>query len=222
MSTDILEDAATRAALQQAAEFRLIGLLFERPSESRSRHGAALVAESGVPELRKTAGTLLAIESPDYDSLFGPGGPASPREAAYIGRRDPARAMAEAGHLYEAFGFRPVSGEPPDHVASETGFAAYLWLKEAYALARGDGDAAGITRAAREKFFEDHLSVVAGGMATRLAACPVDAWTTLAERLLALVGGRRLTEDELDGIESSDEMACGACGDDGEGGPPAV
>lgn len=204
-------DPATRTALARAAELRLIGLLFERPSPARTHDALALARELDDAVLASAAHLLTAIDDLDYDTLFGPGGPSSPREAAYIERRDPAAAMAEASAYYDAFGFRPVAGEPVDHVASEAGFTGYLWLKEAYARERGDTEAADVTRLARERFTAEHLAVLAGGLAARLDDCPDEPWRRLAEVLLARAGGRRLTQEQLEAGDTEGELTCGAC-----------
>ena len=194
----------------RAADLRLISLLFERPTEARRRDVAALAAE--CPDLRDLAATFATLDEPSYVALFGPGGPVSPREAAYIGRGDPARAMSEIKAFYEAFAYRPRQVEDPvDHVAVETGFASYLWLKEAYARAHGDTEAADVTAAAREKFIAGHLAIVAGGIATRLASAPAPELQSLAQALLARTGAKPLPESEIDGVVGEEEMSCGMC-----------
>ena len=46
--------------------------------------------------------------------------------------------LAELNSFYDAFSYKPTTNEVPDHVAVETGFVAYLRLKELYALESGD------------------------------------------------------------------------------------
>ncbi len=202
---------AVREALVLSADLRLIGLLLERPSATRQRHVFSLAAECGDAALRDIAKVLTDVDDPSYHSVFAPGGPISPREAAYIGRRDPGRAMSEVSELYAAFGYKPLAGEPVDHVAVETGFASWLWMKEAYALAQGNAEAAEVTSAARKTFIEEHLAVLANGLAKRAEGAPSPELPGLANALVARVGAAPLTEAELDGVEEEDDLSCGAC-----------
>lgn len=199
--------APVRELLVRAADLRLIGLLFERPSEARRRHVAALAAECGDAGLRELALSMMDVEEGSYQSVFGTGGPVSPRQAAYVGRRDPARAMAEVTELYEAFGFTPAPGEPSDHVATETGFAALLFMKEAYAVTQGNTEAAEVTAAARKTFLEDHLRALANGLARRLGDAP-EALQKLAAALVERVGTVEKEED-LDALDQEEELSCG-------------
>ncbi len=202
---------AVRDALVKSADLRLIGLLLERPSPARQRHVTALASECGDEALRAIAKVLTDVDDPSYHSVFAPGGPISPREAAYLGRRDPGRAMSEVSELYAAFGYKPLAGEPVDHVAVETGFLSWLWMKEAYAVAQGNHEAAEVTAAARKTFIEEHLSVLANGLAKRAEGAPAPELPGLASALVARVGAAPLTEAELDGIEEEDDLSCGAC-----------
>lgn len=204
--------AEVREALVRAADLRLIGLLFERPSESRRRHVAALAAECADPSLRATAELVRDVDAPSYDSVFAAGGPVSPREAAYLGRRDPARSMSQVKDLYEAFAYRPPADEPVDHVAAETGFAAYLWLKEAYARAQGNAEAAEVTAAARKTFVEEHLAGLAHGLARRSEGAPAAGLVALVKALVERVGPAPEVEGGLEDPEEEEEMGCGACG----------
>lgn len=199
--------AETRDALLRAADLRLIGLLFERPSETRRRHVTALGEECTDAGLRELARAMAEVDEGSYQSVFGSGGPVSPRQAAYIGRRDPARAMAEVSELYGAFGFTPAPGEPPDHVATEAGFAAFLYMKEAYAVSQGNTEAAEITAAARKTFLEDHLRLLANGLARRLGDAP-EALQKLAAALVDRVGTLP-PEEDLDAVEPEEELSCG-------------
>ncbi|MBI2921247.1 MAG: molecular chaperone TorD family protein [Planctomycetes bacterium] len=204
--------AEVREALVHAADLRLIGLLFERPSESRRRHVAALASECADPSLRATADLVRDVDGASYDSVFAAGGPVSPREAAYLGRSDPARAMSQVKDLYEAFAYRPPEGEPVDHVAVETGFAAYLWLKEAYARAQGNAEAAEVTAAARNTFLQEHLAALAHGLAKRSEGAPAAGLVALVQALIARVGPAPTVEAGLDESEVDEDLSCGNCG----------
>jgi hypothetical protein len=124
-----------------------------------------------------------------YLALLGPGGPASPREAAHIGFGDPGKTLAELRAFYETFSYRPRTEDPPDHIAVGAGFVSYLRLKEAFALGEGNDDAAAIVRSARERFERDHLRPVAGPLARKLEAHgPGTAWAMAAAWVRDRVG----------------------------------
>lgn len=208
-----------RTALREAAEMRLIGLLFERPREGRRAGIRALASEIGDGRLRELAERLLDLDEPTYTSLFGPGGPVSPREAAYLKRADPGQAMADASAFYEAFGYRPRSEDPVDHIAVEAGFVAYLLLKEAYAGACGA--APEVTAAARTRFVESHLSPLGAGIAARLRKVQAPEMLALASALLERTGGTPAPDEEDEEAPVDGEMSCGSCGAAGESGPRA-
>lgn len=210
---------AVRDAIARAADLRLVGLLFARPTAARRRAVEALAAEAAGPELRALAARLASIDEPTYVSLLGPGGPVSPREAAYIGRQDPGRVMAELAAFYEAFAYRARTEDPSDHVAVETDFAAYLSLKEAYAVARGDSETARMTADACQRFLSTHLSVLAAGMTRRLGAVTAPDLLALAQALLERTGAPPPPAGAADAPEDADDLSCGLCGD--AGGPPA-
>lgn len=71
--------------------------------------------------------------------------------------------MADIGGFYRAFGVDAEgSGERPDHLGVELEFMHLLCVKEAVALADGDGDAAAVCREAQQKFLGDHLACWTG------------------------------------------------------------
>ena len=78
-------DPRTHALLRQAAEWRLIGLLFECPADAWRDDIVALARDIDDPLLGSAA--AYALEEADeglYHSTFGPGGPAPPREVTYV------------------------------------------------------------------------------------------------------------------------------------------
>ena len=156
--------------IAEAARWRLLGLLLERPRAGWRDEIDALAREVGAPELRAAAEAARAATEGAYLRLLGPGGAVSPREVAYRGLQDPGWGMSDVMRFYEAFAYRPRAEDPPDHVAVEVGFVGYLHLKEGLARASGDDRAAETTRAAREEFLARHLAPVAGAFARRLAA----------------------------------------------------
>ncbi len=196
-------------AVARAAEFRLIGLLLERPREASRAEAGALAGEVRDPALRSLAGRLAALGEPEYVGLLGPGGPVSPREAAYCRREDPGRVMADVAGFYRAFGFEPRAEDPIDHAAVEAGFAGYLCLKEAYALSRGDREAAEVTALARGRFLAAHLGPLAAGMAARLEGGAATDLLALARLLLERTGVPALAADGA--VEEEEDPSCGGC-----------
>lgn len=170
---------------RQAAEWRLIALLFEQPSASWREQLTALAAEIADETLQRAAQAALEEASEElYHSIFAPGGPASPREASYFDHIQLGYLMAELGAHYEAFAYQPVLAEPPDHVAIEAGFIAFLRLKEAYALAGDDTENAARTRDAARHFLSGHLARMAPTLAEKFVPSDVE-YLTLASRALA-------------------------------------
>jgi TorA maturation chaperone TorD len=204
----------TADALAAAAEWRLLGLLLERPRAELRAEIGALAAETRDPALRDAAAGVVTSSEGEYLALLGPGGLASPREAAYLGMQDPAWVLAEIARFYDVFAFAPRAEDPPDHVAVEAAFVAYLHLKEAFALEAGDAEAAETTRAARTRFVAEHLARIARAMADRLAPALGTPLARAALQLAARVppppAGTTVAPHDDDG-----PATCGACGTTG-------
>lgn len=195
-------------AIAEAAEWRLIGLLFERPREGWREEIRALAREIDKPELRNAARMVDAATEGEYLRLLGPGSAISPREVAYQPLADPGAILADLSALYEAFAYHPRAEDPIDHVAVEAGFVGYLFLKEAYAQNRGDEEAAERTAAVRVRFLDSHLSAF-GGFVQRLEAAGPSCLAGCA-RLL----GSRLPEPSAPGPdvrEVDPSSACASC-----------
>jgi nitrate reductase assembly molybdenum cofactor insertion protein NarJ len=145
--------------LHEAAAWRLIGMLFECPRAGWHEQVAALGRESRDPRLRSAA-EAAQVEASEglHHSLFGPGGPVSPREVTYSGGVQMGYLLSEVRAYYDAFVFRPDTIEPDDHLSVESGFMAYLALKQAYALASASDEQARVTADAAAGFEADHLA----------------------------------------------------------------
>jgi len=145
--------------LLEAAEWRLISLLFECPVGDWQVQVKELAEEVKDSNLKKAA-DLAASEAAEgiYHSIFGPGGPAPPREVTYRSWTQPGYLLSELSTYYQVFGFTPETRETPDHISVETAFLAYLKLKEAFANECGDVDKCEITSQAAKHFVEGHLS----------------------------------------------------------------
>lgn len=155
--------------LREAAEWRLLSLLFEYPAPPWRERVAALAPDLAGTRFREAAEHALAeMEEGLYHSVFGPAGPVPPREAAYVDGVQLGYLMADLEARYAAFGYRPQTPEAADHVAVECGFVAWLKLKQDYALESNDAGHAAITADAARSFIDDHLSNIAGPLAQRL------------------------------------------------------
>lgn len=177
--------AGATAGMADAAEWRLLAVLLSRPRPGWREEVEALAGGLGVTDaLQRAAAASADASEGAYHALLGAGGVASPREAAQGGFTDPGRILADLEAAYGAFGFRPAAEEPDDHLAVECDFMAWLHLKEAYALAAGLGDAAQVTREARDRFLREHVAPGGHRLAARL---PADSpgYLALAARALA-------------------------------------
>ncbi|HXG52720.1 MAG TPA: molecular chaperone TorD family protein [candidate division Zixibacteria bacterium] len=162
--------AQTLAA--RAAAWRLAAVLLERPRPERTAEIDRLSSEVHDAALVLCARRAGSWSEASYHRLFGPGGTASPREASYCGFEDPGHLLAALESCYRAFSFTPRREEAADHIAVQANFVSYLFLKEAYALRRGDAEAAATTAAARNRFLAEHVGRSARGMRKRMGQAP--------------------------------------------------
>jgi nitrate reductase assembly molybdenum cofactor insertion protein NarJ len=191
VSHSITLDARQQELLQQAAAWRLLGLLFECPSPAWRRHIRALAREVHERGLRMAAYAALKQAGEGlYHSTFGPGGPAPCREAACRPAVELGSLLADLEGFYQAFGYQPRNSEPPDHVAIETGFVSFLCLKQAYAIATGNQEAAEVTCKAAGRFVQDHLQLLAGPLAAALHHAPISYLRLAGEELCRRTGAR--------------------------------
>lgn len=170
MSTQApLLQADQLSLVRLAAEFRLIGLLLERPVNGWHDTVAAMSEETSDASLREAARQALEQNSLTlHDSTFGPGGPAAPREVSYRRSVEPGASLAELSACYTAFGFVADPDEPPDHIAVLLSFVSYLHFKQAYALVQADPDGAAIAREVTARLIDDHLRHMAHPLARLL------------------------------------------------------
>jgi nitrate reductase assembly molybdenum cofactor insertion protein NarJ len=162
-------DLKQKNLIEDASRWRLISMLFECPADGWGEMLTSLASVVSDPDLRKAVEAAQTEASEGlYHSVFGPGGPASPREVSHQSKVELGSLMSELTACYEAFGYQPTTREACDHVAVEAGFVGYLRLKETYAYACGDSEHAEITADAARHFIEDHLSAIAEPLAARL------------------------------------------------------
>lgn len=157
---DLEQSVKTHVA--DAAEWRVIQLLFQCPSEEWKQQLAKLHVEIEDADLRQAAALAIQDASEgNFHSIFGPGGPAPAREASYQGTLALGNLISELGVYYDAFGYVSTGPEPPDHVSVQAGFVGYLRLKQAFADATGEQESAAIAKEAAERFLAEHLAAVA-------------------------------------------------------------
>jgi nitrate reductase assembly molybdenum cofactor insertion protein NarJ len=206
-------DPAALALVQDAAAWRLLGRLFECPTDAWRRDLAVLGAEVADADLAAAAADAIAEGTEGlYHSVFGPGGPAPPREVSYLDTLELGSVMSSLTGAYRAFGYEPALAEPPDHVAVEAGFVAFLLLKQAFAAAEGEPVHAEITSRAAETFRADHLAMFAEPLARTLAEAPARYLQTASRLLAARVGPRpgpkRLPVIQPPAEDDGGEFAC--------------
>lgn len=184
--------------LSDAASWRLLGLLFERPAGDWRAEVGSVASEIQDPELRAAAKSATKASEGQYLDLLGPGGLVSPREVAYRGREDPSRILSDVNAFYEAFGFSPRTEDTADHISTELGFLSFLEMKQAYARAAGDSESLGVTTDALSKFVSSHLEGFVEPFADRIRAIEgcdlVDAASVLAERFHGLLSRLPVTK----------------------------
>lgn len=175
--------------LREAAEWRLISLLFECPVGDWKKQVKDLAEEISDADLKKAAefAQTQAAEGL-YHSVFGPGGPAPAREVTYRSWVQPGYLLSELAAFYGAFSYQPATAETPDHIAVETGFMAYLKLKQAFAEECGAPDKAGISAKAARTFNDEHLAKFTEQIAKSLALSGIDYLALASAALLKRVG----------------------------------
>lgn len=175
--------------LAQAAEWRLISLLFDCPKDDWFDQVGALGHQVADKKLKRAAAAAQEHASEGiFHSIFGPGGPAPGREVSYRSWVQPGYLLSELSSFYDAFAYKPKTHEVPDHIAVESGFIAYLRLKELYANECGDAKNANITAEASQTFIDDHLSKYTEKLAKLLAASGIDYLELAGSALFDRVG----------------------------------
>jgi len=203
---------------KEAAEWRLLSLLFECPSPQWRDQVKALQLEIADPELKSAAKDALQEATEGlFHHTFGPGGPAPPREATYHQTVQLGYLMSELEAYYNAFAFHPATAEPPDHVAVETEFIAYLKLKEAYALACHDEERVATTAESAQCFLKEHLANIAQPLADHLEGSGISYLAKAGEALLRRVGPPAISTLPFSILQEQpkeDEWSCGEVAED--------
>ena len=192
MNDQLKLDESMATLLREAAEWRMLNLLFDCPGPQWREQIQALAPEVADPVLRTAAEIAIDEASEgDYHSIFGPGGPAPAREVSYHETIQLGYLISELNSYYEAFSYHPATGEALDHVAVEAGFVGYLRLKEAFGISGGSFESASLAAEAAREFVSDHLSRIAQPLAKSLAASGVKYLALAGEALLARTGPPR-------------------------------
>lgn len=213
MSAAVPIDPVLVDVLHDAASWRLLGRLFECPSDQWRADISSLATEVPDPALAAAARDALEEASEGlYHSMFGPGGPAPPREVSYVDSLELGSVMSSVTGYYHAFGYTPALRESPDHVAVETGFMAFLRVKQAFALMEGDAAHIDVAARAAEAFRVDHMATYADRLAALLAEAPArylqTASRTLAGRVGPRPGPKRLPVIQPPDEDDGGEFAC--------------
>jgi len=186
MEKSVIDDPVQKRLLRYASWWRLAGMLFECPADGWHEALAGLVSLAEDTGLQQAVKKAEAEASPAlYYSVFGPGGPASPREAAFHNNLNLGGLLAELSGYYSAFAYTPETQEPDDHVSVEAGFIGYLRLKQSYALACGDAGRAEIAADAAGKFMKEHLSPFVESLAAILGRSDIGYLSLAASALSA-------------------------------------
>ncbi len=203
--------------LNEAAEWRLLSLLFDCPKRDWFRQVALLGEQVNDKRLAKAARSAQDEATEGlFHSVFGPGGPAPGREVSYRSWVEPGQLLSELSSYYDAFGYKTSTDEVPDHIAVESGFMGYLCLKELYARECGDTENAEITADAARSFADDHLSKYAEKLSSLLNGSGIEYLECAGASLFALVGPdkdkSKLREAALPVLAEDEDNAMFECG----------
>jgi nitrate reductase assembly molybdenum cofactor insertion protein NarJ len=199
---------------REAAEWRLLSLLFECPTLEWRKQLSTLIQDVADEELKSAAQDALEQASEGlFHHTFGPGGPAPPREATYHQTVQLGYLMSELQAYYNAFAFHPITNEPPDHISLETGFIAYLKLKEAYALACGNKEQAATASESAQRFTVEHLANIAEPLANHLQASDIPYLVKAGAALLRRVCPTPKAASPLPILQEDHQESEWTCGD---------
>lgn len=177
--------------LKEAAEWSLMGLLLQCPSEQWLETIVERGTEMRDQQLRNCVKAAIQQANEGlYHSIFGPGGPAPAREVSCHETMQLGYLLSELSAYYDAFAFDPGNDEPADHISVELRFMSYLRLKQVYALASGDQERAAITAQAADNFRNEHLRMMAEPLATALANSEIPYLAGVSAAMLERTGPR--------------------------------
>ncbi len=201
--------------IREAAEWRTISLLFDCPSNEWFTHVRDMGRQIDDPILKKAARAAQREASEVlFHSIFGPGGPPPGREISYRGWVQPGYMLSELSSFHDAFQYKRVTDEAPDHVSVETGFISYLRLKEAFANECKDVENAKITADASRTFIAEHLSKYSEQISKILSNSGIQYLSLAGKALFNRVGvdKDKLNQTYLPVLENEDDETPYACG----------
>jgi len=208
-------DETTRSLIEEAAEWRMIELLFRCPSGEWKEQLADLSTQIRDEDLLSAVHHAVHDASEGvFHSIFGPGGPAPAREASYQNTVQLGQVLSEIRAFYKAFAFNPDSEEALDHISVEASFIGFLCLKEAFAISAGSAEDAEIARTAKSDFIKQHMACVAEPLSKALDESG-EAYLECAGRALLRRVGSRPSQlfDILDNSSLDDSVfECGSAG----------
>jgi DMSO reductase family type II enzyme chaperone len=192
---------AIRQALSRAAVYRVLAAAFAYPANGHADDvaraaaaaapGAPAAVRPGLAELARRLDPGAAGELAErYVALFDRQVACPPYEGAYGLPQMSGKAMqlADIAGFYMAFGMTAAGRQPDadDHIGAELEFMGALALKEAWALAEGHVDNAGIARDAQRAFLDEHLGRWGDAFAARVVdAAPPGLYASAARLLRA-------------------------------------
>jgi nitrate reductase assembly molybdenum cofactor insertion protein NarJ len=212
MSAPVTMPPGAAELLQEAAEWRLLGLLFEYPDAAWRRDLEALLPSVSSPELRALAEAALELASEGmHSALFGPAGTTPVREVTHRGGVQFGYLLAELAAYYDAFGYATGSPEAPDHLAVQLGFMGFLRLKQVCALLAGETEHAEVAEAAAAEFLKEHLAYQAEPVARALEIFAPDYLAEAGRQILERAGPAPRSGYPLGSplSDSEEEMSCG-------------
>jgi TorA maturation chaperone TorD len=188
-----LQRAFDRAVLYRlcatALGYPAPGHLAEVTRLARAAQGAQGPPVSRLAALASAAASAHESQvGAEYVLLFDGAARCAPYEGAYGPPQMTGKAaqLADIAGFYRAFGLEStgVQSDVEDHIAAELEFMSALALKEAWAVAEGDAEAAEITRRAGVAFLTDHLGRWAEAFAAEVEkATPLPFYTAAASLL---------------------------------------
>lgn len=195
----------------RSALFELLARSFRRDAD-----GGSLLADEVETAWRERARDLAGPRSgPAYAQVLGGTGACADGEISYRTAMPSGMILADLAGFYRAFGFFELACavEKPDHVSVELEFVAFLYAKEAHALLRDDGEAAGIVRDARAKFLHHHLAVWIASFSAALEARDPDGFYARAARaaVRAVAEEGEVCEAEKVGEQPDIPVDCAGC-----------
>lgn len=220
--------SSVKPLLESAAEWRLLGLLFEYPTDAWRAHVQALLSSLPRPDLRALAEAAMQYHTEGlHTALFGPAGTVPVREVAHQGGVQFGYLMSELTAYYDAFGYAPAVEEASDHLAVQLGFVSWLRMKQALALTEGRAEQASVSEESASAFLKDHIAVQAGPVLRRLEEFGPDYLIEAARLILQYAGPAPRTSYPLSAALTDDEgeeLSCGPAQDDLVSliGPPSV